>query len=96
MTYKDSESDIELSQFSHYESNVLRMMKNIWYDLTSGPGFNVDKGRRTLLRSFIPKGKAPDYYHRTHRRLGYVSTLIPSASESEELSYYNYSSGTSS
>ena len=66
------------------------------YDLTNGPGLNFGKGRRTLLRSFVPKGKTPDYYHRTRRGLGYVSTLTPSASESEESLYNDYSFGTSS
>ena len=72
------------------------MMENMGYDLTNGPGLNFDKGRRTLLRSFILKGKIPDYYHRTCRGLGYVSTPITSASESEESLYHNHSSGTSS
>jgi len=49
MTCESSESDDESSQFSHYEPNVLRMMENIGYDLTNGPGLNFDKGRRTLL-----------------------------------------------
>jgi len=44
----------------------------------------------------VPKGKAPDYYHRTRRGLGYVSTLAPSASDSRESSDHDYSSGTSS
>jgi len=57
---------------------------------------NFSKGRRTLLRSFIPKGKAPGYYHRTRRRLGYVLTLILSTSESEESLHHNHSSGMSS
>jgi len=39
------------------------MMENMGYDPTSGLGLNFDKGRRILLRSFVPKGKAPDYYH---------------------------------
>jgi len=96
MTYEDSESETELLQFSHYKSNILRMMENMGYDLTSSPGLNFGKGRRTLLRSFIPKQKSPDYYHRTRRGLGYDSTPIPSASESKELLYHNHSSGTSS
>jgi len=83
MTREDSESDDESPQFSHYEPNILRMMENIRYDLTNGPGLNFDKGRRTVLQSFVPKGKAPDYYHRTRRGLGYVSTPIPSAFESK-------------
>jgi len=65
MTREDSESDDEYPQFSHYEPNVFKMMENMGYDLTNGPGLNFDKGRRTLLRSFVPKGKAPDYYHQT-------------------------------
>jgi len=44
-----SENETELPQFSHYESNVLRMMENMGYDLTSIPGLNFGKGRRTLL-----------------------------------------------
>jgi len=72
------------------------MMGSIGYDLTNGPGLNFDKGRRTLLRSFTLKGKTPDYYHRTRRGLSYMSTLISSAPESEELLYHNHSSGTSS
>jgi len=84
ITREDSESENEPPQFSHYEPNVLRMMENIGYDLTSGPDLNFGKGRRTLLRSFVLKGKAPDYYYRIRRRLGYVSTSIPSTSESKE------------
>ena len=96
MSHEDSESENESPQFSHYDLNVLRMMENMGYDLMNGPGLNFGKGRRTLLRSFIPKGKVPDYYHRTRRGLGYVSTPIPSASESEESLHHNHSSGTSS
>ena len=83
-------------QFVHYEPNVLKMMEKMGYDLMNGPGLNVGKRRRTLLRSFILKAKTPDYYHRTRRGLGYVSTLIPSASESEESLYHSHSSGISS
>jgi len=72
------------------------MMENMGYDLINGPGLNFGKGRRTLLRSFVPKGKTPDYYHQTRRGLGYVSTPISSASESEESLYHYRSSGTSS
>ena len=72
------------------------MMENMRYDLTNGPGLNFGKGRRTLLRSFVPKGKTPDYYHRTRRGLGYVSTPISSASDYEELLYHYRSLGTSS
>ena len=45
MTYEDSESETELPQFYHYESNVLRMMENLGYDLTSGLGLNFGKER---------------------------------------------------
>jgi len=96
MSHNDSKSENESLQFSHYEPSVLRMMEHTGYDLTSGPGLNFGKERKILLRSFVPKGKAPDYYHRTRRGLGYVSTPIVSASESEESLYHNHSSGTSS
>jgi len=96
MTRESSESDDESPQFSHYEPNILRMIENIGYDLTNSLGLNFGKGRRMLLRSFVPKGKAPDYYHQTRRGLGYVSTPISSTSESEELLYHYRSSGTSS
>ena len=96
MTREESEGEQESLQFGHYEPKTLRTMKSMGYDLTSRPGLNFSKGRRTLLWSFMPKGKTPDYYHRTRRGLGYVSTPIPSASESEESLCHNCSSGTSS
>ena len=92
MTCEESEGEQESHQFGHYEPKALRMMKSIGYDLTSRLGLNFGKGRRTLLRSFVPKGETPDYYHRTRRGLGYVSTPIPSASESEESLCHDYSS----
>ena len=72
------------------------MMERMGYDLINRPGLNFGKGRRTLLRSFVPKGKAPDYYHKTHRGLGYVSTPPPSDQESKDCDYHDHSSGTSS
>jgi len=95
MYHEESESENESPQFTHYEPNILKMMENIGYDLTNDPGLNFSKGRRTTLRSFVLKGRTPDYYHQTRRGLGYVSTPILSASEFEELLYHNYSSGTS-
>jgi len=96
MPREDSESENKFPQFSHYEPNVLRMIENMGYDLTRAPGLNFGKGRKTLLLSFIPKGKASNYYHQTRRGLGYVSTPIPSAFESEGSLYHNHSLGTSS
>jgi len=90
MSREESESENETPQFTHYEPNVLRMMQSMGYDLANGLGLNFGKGRRTLLWSFVPKGKTHDYYHRTRRGLGYVSTPIPSASESEKFLYHNY------
>jgi len=57
MTCEDSESETELPPFSYYESNVLRMMGNMKCELTSGPGLNFGKGKRTLLRLSFQKGK---------------------------------------
>jgi len=42
-----------------YEPNVLRMMENMGYDPTNGPGLNFGKGRRTLLLAFVPKKEKP-------------------------------------
>jgi len=60
------------------------MMKRMGYDITKGSGLNFGKGKRAILRSFLPEGKDPDYYHKTRRGLGYVSTPISSNFESEE------------
>ena len=57
MTCEDSESETELPQFSHYESNVLRIMENMGYDLTSGLNLNFGKGRQTLRDLLFQKGK---------------------------------------
>ena len=65
------------------------------YDLTKGSGLNFDRGKRVLLRSFVPKAKNPDYYHKTRRGLGYVTTPVSSDSESEEEVYHDSSSTTS-
>jgi len=43
ITREDSESENESPQFSHYEPNVLRMMENMGYDLTTGLGLNLAK-----------------------------------------------------
>ena len=48
------------------------------------------------MQVWLDQPKAPNYYHRTHSGLGYVSTLIPSAFKFEESLYHSYSSGTSS
>jgi len=93
---EDMKSETEFPRFSHYEPNVLKMMKIMGYNLARGPVLNFSRGRRTLLRSFVLKVKAPNYYHRTRKGLGYVSTPILSASESKESLYHNHSSGTSS
>ena len=44
----------------------------------------------------MPKGNAPDYYHKTRRGLGYVSTPISFEPESGDYAYHDHSSGTSS
>ena len=40
------------------------MMERIRYDFTTESCLNFGKEKRTLLCSFVPKGKDPDYYHR--------------------------------
>ena len=67
------------------------MMERMGYNLTKGSGLNFDKGKRALLCSFVPKGKDPDFYHRTRRGLGYVSMPVLSDFESEEEAYHDNS-----
>ena len=56
-TYEDSESETKPPQFSHYEPNVLRMMDNIGYDLTSSLGLNFGKGSEHCFDPSFQKGK---------------------------------------
>ena len=70
------------------------MMEKMGYDFTKESGLNFGKGKRALLRSFVPKGKNSDYYHKTRRGLGYVSTPISLDSESEEEVYHANTSAT--
>ena len=46
-------------------------MKKMGYDLKHGEGLNFGKGRRSMLRNFVPKGKSVNYC--TRRVLGYVT-----------------------
>jgi len=72
------------------------MMERTGYDFTKRSGINFGKGKRGLLRSFVPKGKDPNYYHKTQRGLGYVSMPVTSNSVSLEEVYHDSSSATSS
>ena len=72
------------------------MMERTGYDFTKRSGINFSKGKRALLRSFVPKGKDPDYYNKTRRGLDYVFTLVSSDFESEEEVYHDSSSAISS
>jgi len=71
-------------------------MEQMGYDLTKRSGLNFGKEKQVLLRSFVPKGKDPDYYHKTQRGLGYVTTPVSSDSESKKELYHDSSSATSS
>ena len=67
------------------------------YNFNEKHGLNFGKGRRKPIRiSLTPEGKPPDYYQKTGRGLGYVTT--PSASKNEISNYLcqDHSSGTSS
>jgi len=96
MTRKSSENNFESPQFYHYRQNFHHMMKKMGYNLGKRSGLNFGKGRRVLLWSFVPKGKALDYYHKTRRGFGYVSTPVPLNSKSKESPCHDHSSGTSS
>lgn len=51
------------------------------YDLASKQGLNFGRGWRNLLRSFVPKGKNPNYYHKTRRGLDYIPPSMCSEAE---------------
>ena len=71
------------------------MMERMGYDFTKESGLNF--GKRTSTTSIIcTKRLSFDYYHKTQRELGYVTTPVSSDSESEEEVYHDSSSTTSS
>jgi len=95
---ESSRGDSESPQFFHYGQKSRQMMERMGYDFTKESGLNFSKRKRVLLRSFVPKGKDPDYYHKTRRGLGYVSTLVSSDLESEKrsimIAHQQYRPGT--
>ena len=72
-TVADSSSDSDTPQFFHYAQSARHIMKKMGYDLKHGAGLNFGKGRRVLMRNFVPKGKPANYYDSTRRGLGYVT-----------------------
>ena len=70
-------------------------MERMGYDFTMQSGLNFSEGKWALLRSFVPKGKDPDYYHKTQRWLGYVTSSVSLDSESEKEVYHDSSSAMS-
>jgi len=65
-------------------------------DFIRESGLNFGKGKRALLRSFVLKGKDPDYYHKTWKGLGYVTISVSSDFKSEKEVYHGSSSAMSS
>ena len=66
------------------------------YNLKHGKGLNFRKGRRGLLRNFVPRGKPANYYDNTRRGLGYVipppPTMVKSRDNKPILSHSPFSS----
>ena len=91
ITRESSEDNNKSPQFSHYSPSAHYMIEKMGYNLTKRSGLNFGKERRTLLRSFVPRGKTPDYYQKTRKGSGHVSTPIPSNFESKSL-YHDHSS----
>ena len=60
------------------------MMKKIGYNLKHRKGLNFGKGRRCLLRNFVPRGKPANYYDYTRRGLGYVTPTPPATFQSKD------------
>ena len=47
-------------------------------------GLNFGKGRRSLMRNFVPKGKPANYYGNTRRGLGYVTPTSSATVQAED------------
>jgi len=71
------------------------MMEIMGYNFTKESCLNFSKGKWALLPSFVPKGKDPNYYHKTRRGLDYVSTQVLLDPESEKEVHYDSSSAIS-
>ena len=72
-TAADSSSDSDTPHIFHYARPAHHTMRKIGYNLKHGEGLNFKKGRHSLLRNFVPKGKPANYYDNTRRGLGYVT-----------------------
>ena len=68
------------------------MMERMGYDFIKESGFNFSKEKQALFRSFVPKGKDLDYYHKIRRGLGYVS--LPALSDPESKKEVNHDSSS--
>jgi len=93
---ESSGSNSESPQFFHYGQKLCHMMKRMGYDISKKLGFNFGEGKCALLRSFVPKGKDHDYYHKTRRGLSYVSMPLSSDPRSEKEICHDSSSAISS
>jgi len=54
------------------------------YSLQHENDQNFEKGRRSFLRNFVPKGKLANYYDNTRRGLGYVTPPLPTTIQSRD------------
>ena len=80
----DPGSYSEPSQFFYCVRSAHKMMRRMGYNLQRGNGLNFRRGRRGLLWTFVLKGKPADYYDKTRRRLGYITSPARSQSEEDE------------
>jgi len=60
ITHESSEDKDESPQFSLYRPSTYHIMKKMGQNLTKRSDLNFSKERRTLLRSFVQRGKASD------------------------------------
>ena len=92
---------VQRTILSPLNSLIMGKTHTIWwrrwgYNLAKRSDLNFSKERWALLQSFILKGKILDYYHKSWRGLGYVSTPVPSNSESKEYQSHDHFLSTSS
>jgi len=80
----NSDSNSEPPQFFYYARSVHHMMRRLRYNLQRGNSLHFGRGRRGLLRTFVPKEKPTNYYDKTRRGLGYITPPAHSQSEADE------------
>lgn len=73
----------------HHSFTTMNKTHNEWWKrwlwLVPKTRSELWQGAANLLHSFVPRGKSPDHYHRTHRGLWYILTFKALEAKFEEM-----------